>query len=298
MVSLNRDTLLLLSSGLSPGAAPRVGEKRENRHNTGPRALARRGPLKTYCLHWCDGRHPLRMQRTTGTIPVAVGMLLLWACAQRAPSPRIGRALQEVRMQRRAGRRGCRAAGRRSPATITDRRSASRTCRPVAYIGGTRPFLPANTRSAVNAPSEFRLATTKTCTPGCRSPDSPGSMATMGMPAGMAIVCEPPEAPSLYRSINDDPACLDTVPFVIFDVVTMPFVILEATAVPLVILLPRETPANPSRKNPHLPRASLREDVDFHGSLRAIRVCDRGDPEKSPVCNVRSIGLDDPGDGC
>src|SRR2546422_2261159 len=161
---------------------------------------------------------------------------------QRAPSPRIGRALQEVRMQRRAGRRGCRAAGRRSPATITDRRSASRTCRPVDYIGGTRPFLPANTRSAVNAPSEFRLATTKTCTPGCRSPDSPGSMATMGMPAGMAIVCEPPEAPSLYRSINDDPACLDTVPFVIFDVVTMPFVILEATAVPLVILLPRETP--------------------------------------------------------
>ena len=36
----------------------------------------------------------------------------------------------------------------------------------VGYIGGTTPFLPASTRSAVNTPSELRVATTKICTPG------------------------------------------------------------------------------------------------------------------------------------
>src|SRR5882762_7219996 len=84
------------------------------------------------------------------------------------------------------------------------------------YIGGTAPSLPATTRSAVKTPSELRVATTKTCTPGCRSADCPGSRATTGMPGGMVIVCEPPPASLLYSSVSEEPlACAATVPFVI-----------------------------------------------------------------------------------
>src|SRR5467141_1192504 len=111
------------------------------------------------------------------------------------------------------------------------------------YIGGTAPSLPATTRSAVKTPSELRVATTKTCTPRCRSPDCPGSRATTGMPGGMVIVCEPPPTSLLYSIVSQDPlAFAATVPFVIFEGATVPFVIFEAAAVPLVIVLRRESP--------------------------------------------------------
>src|SRR6267378_2639265 len=86
------------------------------------------------------------------------------------------------------------------------------------YIGGTTPFLPASTRSAVNSPLESRWAKTKTCTPGCKSDEWPGSIATTGISGGIVIVCEPVDAPSLYWTVSDDPPpCPVTELFVIFE---------------------------------------------------------------------------------
>ena len=72
----------------------------------------------------------------------------------------------------------------------------------------------------------------------------------MGMPGGMVMACEPPDVPSLYCSVSDDPSpCAVTVPFVILELDTVPFVILDV-AVPLVILPP---PVTPGQSQPRLP---------------------------------------------